>query len=110
MQTLILPYSDTDTEIIAFIDRLRVRKKPFTIEPIEPHSDDSDAVKTNAIRERLRLKYVVSGEWSDMDDDDRQDAALLESMLYDDENGDVELLSEAEQLEFRNEMKSWSKK
>ena len=39
--------------------------------------DDEDAMKTAAIRERLRLKYVVNGEWAAMDDDDRQDAALL---------------------------------
>lgn len=53
-----------------------------------------------AIRERLRAKYVLSGEWENMS----QDAALLETMLYDKENG-AELLSPDEQIAFLNELR-----
>ena len=42
-------------------------------------------LKNEVVRERLRLKYVTTGEWAVMDDEDRQDASLLEGMLYDKE-------------------------
>jgi hypothetical protein len=46
MHTLILPYSESDTDIIAFIDRLRRRKKPFKIEesPSNPLKNEEDKV------------------------------------------------------------------
>ena len=36
MQTLILPFSETDTDILAFINRLRRQKKAFEIKDLEP--------------------------------------------------------------------------
>ena len=36
MQTLILPFSETDTDILAFINRLRRQKKAFEIKNREP--------------------------------------------------------------------------
>ena len=36
MQTLILPFSETDTDILAFINRLRRQKKAFEIKNSEP--------------------------------------------------------------------------
>lgn len=77
---------------------LRQKKVPFTL-------NDEDALRTEAIRERLRLKYVVNGEWANMDDDDRQDAALLEGMLYDKEQPDYEVYSEAEAKDFYTNLK-----
>jgi hypothetical protein len=85
---------------------LRREKVPFVLQQDE---EIDDLQRIEAIRERLRLKYVVNGQWATMTDDDRQDAALLEGMLYDDENDNVELLSTTEQIEFKNEMKSWAR-
>ena len=94
----------------ATIDRilqlLRREEVPFVYEP-EPL--DANELKTKAIKERLRLKYVVTDTWSKMTDDERLDASLFESMLYDDDNGCVEVLNPTEQSAFRNEMKSWAK-
>ena len=98
MQTLILPYSETDTEILSFIDRLRSDKKVFRIA-------DDDTLRNEAIRERLKLKYVVTGEWATMDDEDRQDASLLEGMLYDKEVGNTETYSEADSKDFYSQLK-----
>ena len=39
-QTLILPYSEADTDIIAFINTLRSRKKPFKIQPSDASTPD----------------------------------------------------------------------
>ena len=41
MHTLILSYSESDTDILAFIDRLRSRNKPFKIES-HPESNPMD--------------------------------------------------------------------
>ncbi len=57
------------------------------------------------IRERLRAKYVHSGEWQNMSLDEKEDAALLETMVYDKENG-VEMLSPTEQAAFLNELRA----
>ncbi len=57
-----------------------------------------------AIRERLRAKYVHSGEWENMNLDEKEDAALLETMLYDKENG-AELLPPTEQAAFLKELR-----
>jgi hypothetical protein len=84
---------------------LRREKVPFVLQQDE---EIDDLQRFEAIRERLRLKYVLNGQWATMTDDDRQDAALLEGMLYDDENDNVELLNTTEQIEFKNEMKSWA--
>jgi hypothetical protein len=77
---------------------LRQKKVPFTL-------NDEDTLRTEAIRERLRLKYVVNGEWASMDDDDRQDASLLEGILYDKEQPDYEVYSEAETKDFYTNLK-----
>ena len=77
---------------------LRQKKVPFTL-------NDEDALRTAAIRERLRLKYVVNGEWTNMDDDDRQDAALLEGILYNKEQPDYEVYSEADTKDFYTNLK-----
>ena len=97
----------TIDRILKTLQPLRREKLVFDIKT--DVVEDEDALKTAAIRERLRLKYVINGEWATMDDEDRQDAALLESMLYDDENGLVEVLDEADAKAFYHEMKSWAK-
>jgi hypothetical protein len=61
--------------------------------------------KTAAIRERLRLKYVTNGEWEKMDDEERQDASLLEGMLYDKEQPDYETNSETDTKDFYKTLK-----
>ena len=71
----------------------------FSIEPTPSVSEEDAAVK-----ERLRAKYVDSGQWAAMNLDEKEDAALLETMLYDREKG-VELLTEAEQTTFLNELR-----
>ena len=45
------------------------------------------------IQNRLINKYVSTGEWAKMTDDERQDASLLEKMLYDEEQPDYKVYS-----------------
>jgi signal recognition particle receptor subunit beta len=93
--------SSTIERILNFIKQEKV---PYVVVPNE-EADEEDAVRTAAIRERLRLKYVTTGAWDTMDDEDRLDASLLEGMLYDTENGRVERYSEADTADFYKNLK-----
>lgn len=62
---------------------------------------------SKAIQQRLHAKYAVSGEWANMSVDEKEDAAILEKMLYLEEAGQAEPLSHEENTDFSNEMKSW---
>jgi hypothetical protein len=75
----------------------------FSFEPTISLSEEDIAIK-----ERLRAKYVASGQWNGMNLDQKEDAALLETMLYDRENG-VELLNADEQTDFLNELRDLAK-
>jgi ABC-type Zn uptake system ZnuABC Zn-binding protein ZnuA len=81
------------------LNYIKQEKIPYTVVP-NSEEDEADTLRTSAIRERLRLKYVVSGVWATMDDEDRQDASLLEGMLYDTENGRIDTHSEADTADF----------
>ena len=64
-------------QVLDFVSNLKL---PFRkVEPVE------DDLETITIRERLTEKYVKTGEWENMDDEERQDMALLEKMLWLDE-------------------------
>jgi hypothetical protein len=102
--TINIPEDVAPSTINRLLNYLRRENVAFAIQ-----DEGENVVKTASIRERLRLKYVLTGQWAHMNDEDRQDAALLEGMLYDDENGHVKLLSADEQISFKNEMKSWAK-
>jgi hypothetical protein len=52
------------------------------------------------IQKRLIDKYGATGEWSKMNDDERQDASLLERMLYDAEQPSEGQLPESETAQF----------
>jgi hypothetical protein len=66
---------------------------------------DDDEVRTAAIKERLRQKFVVTGEWTTMDDEDRLDAALFEGMMYDNEQAPVEYHSAQDSRAFYKNQK-----
>ncbi len=87
-------------KLLKFLYRERIA---FSFEPT-PSLSEEDL----AIRERLRAKYVVSGQWANMSLDEKEDAALLETMLYDSEKG-VETLTPTEQTAFLNELRELAK-
>jgi hypothetical protein len=94
--------SDEPSMIDRVINLLHREKVPFDI---TPELADDDAVRTAAIRERLRRKFVVSGEWDTMDEEDRLDAALFEGMMYDNEQSPIEYHSEADSRAFYQNQK-----
>jgi hypothetical protein len=103
MTTITIQFDDTSKlqKILNMVKRLKL---PFQISEPETPVSEEDLI----IKERLRKKYVASGQWDTMSLDEKEDAALLESMLYDQDNG-IELLSPSEQKDFLNELSSLSK-
>lgn len=57
------------------------------------------------VRQQLTEKYVETGEWENMDDEDRQDAALGEMMLYAKMQPDYEIYTESETKSFLTNLK-----
>ncbi len=93
-------------KLLKFLYRERIA---FSFEPTPSPQESSRTVSEEdlAIRERLHNKYVLSGQWATMNLDEKEDAAILEKMLYLEETGQAEQLSVEENNAFSNEMKSW---
>jgi hypothetical protein len=91
-----LAENSTIERLLQFLYQERIA---FSFQP-DPSVSEEDL----AIRERLREKYVASGQWEAMNLDEKEDAALLETMLFDREKG-VEILTPTEQTEFLNELR-----
>ena len=107
MTTITIQFDDTTKldKILNFIKRMKVPFKVLELPENNEHHKDSE---NNAqIQARLVEKYVKTGKWENMDDEERLDASLLEKMLYLEETGQTELLNYEENNAFKNEMKSW---
>lgn len=93
-------------KLLKFLYRERIA---FSFEPTPSPQESTRTVSEEdlAIQERLRAKYVLSGQWANMNVDEKEDAAILEKMLYLEETGQAEPLSLEENNAFSNEMKSW---
>jgi hypothetical protein len=98
--TITLPNSAESAKIEKLLHFLYQERIAFNFHPEDPSVSEEDL----AIRERLRAKYAASGQWAAMNLDEKEDAALLETMLYDREKG-VELLTPTEQVAFLNELR-----
>jgi ABC-type Zn uptake system ZnuABC Zn-binding protein ZnuA len=75
------------------LNYIKREKVPYAVVP-NSDEEEADVQRTDAIRERLREKFVTTSEWATMDDDDRIDASLFEGMMYDQEKGNIEYYSE----------------
>ena len=80
---------------------LKKRNVPYQI--LEKDTD-SDAEVSN-VQNRLHDKYVVSGEWEKMDDEDRQDAVLAETMIWRKEQPNYEVFSAENTAQFLADLK-----
>jgi len=100
MITIIFDTDRNDVRLQSLIDLAQQLKVTFKVsEPLLITPEDA------IIKERLRQKYVLSGQWDTMTLDEKEDAAMLESMLYDREIG-VPVLTPNEQANFIKELRS----
>jgi hypothetical protein len=58
------------------------------------------------VQSQLHKKYVETHQWQTMDDEDRQDAVLAETLLYIEQKGDNKPLSVAETQDFLEKLKT----
>ena len=81
-------------------DYLRSLKLPFQIFLPFTGENEDEFLENLVIRDRLVENYVKSGEWEKMDDEERQDAVLLEKMVFQEEQPDYKVYSveESEKL------------
>jgi hypothetical protein len=108
--TLIFQYDDAAKiqQILNLANQLKMQFQLVDTLPIRLSETDNgvwDADIYPIIQQRLIQKYVITGEWEAMDDDERQDASLLEKMLYDKEQPDYEVHSEADTKSFLTNLK-----
>ena len=100
--TITLSENVAPSTLERLLDYLKREQVPYVV---QPNGNDDDVERTSAIRERLRHKYVTTGAWATMDDEDRQDASLLEGMLYDRGREDRVVYSEADTAAFYKNLK-----
>jgi hypothetical protein len=104
-------YFDDQSKLAQFIDLAQQLKVPFyigesDIAAVETDKDD-DVAFHKLIQSRIIEKYVKTGEWDNMDEEDKLDTVLLERMLYYQEIGYDKALNAQEHEEFKKEMMSW---
>lgn len=93
-----ITYQEADEKLImAFFNRLKIAV--VSDKKSEPDSE------IEVVRKRLHNKYVVTGQWSKMDDEAREDAAHAETLIYRREQGE-EYLSKAEADAFLKELET----
>ena len=89
--------------IVAYLRRLKIS---FQLEPdTESELHNWDAELYPIIQKRLTEKYVTTGEWEKMNDDERQDASLLEAMLWQKEQPYEGHLPESDTRQFLADLK-----
>lgn len=59
----------------------------------------------DVVRQRLHDKYVINNTWSGMDDEEREDAAHAETMIFTQEQPDYHIYSVAETKAKRSKLR-----
>ena len=103
MQAVVLPFSESK-DLKMLLDLARRLQIPFRIQEVE--SFEPESLETITVRTRLTEKYVSTGEWDNMDDDERQDASLLEMMLFAEEQPDYKIYSVEESAQMLADLKA----
>lgn len=84
-KSIIITYKEADENfLMTFLKKMKVKTSVVS---------NSDSDEITIVRQRLHDRYVVSGEWSQMSDEDREDAAHAETMIYAREQPDHHVFS-----------------
>ena len=90
-KSLIIEFNEQDeNRLLTFFKELKVKIKTL----------DETSVERSWVQNELSKKYVQTGEWASMDDENRQDAVLAEMMLFERQSSDYGVLSERETKDF----------
>lgn len=81
-KSITITYDETDEPfLLALFERLKIEVKPI-------ESNDSDNEKA-IIHQRLHEKYVATGLWAKLNDEERKEAVHAETLHYQEEQGEA---------------------
>lgn len=81
-KSITITYDETDEPfLLALFERLEIEVKPI-------ESNDSDNEKA-IIHQRLHEKYVATGLWAKLNDEERKEAVHAETLHYQEEQGEA---------------------
>ena len=96
IKSITINYQEADEGLLmAFFKRLKIAV--VAGKKVEPQSENE------VVRKRLHDKYVLNGKWDKMNDDEKEDAAHAETLIYRREQGE-DYLSQAETEQFLTEI------
>jgi hypothetical protein len=96
-KSLIIEFNEQDeNRLLSFFKELKVKIKTL----------DETSIERAWVQNELKKKYVHSGEWAAMDDENRQDAVLAEMMLFERQSPDYGVLNERETKNFLAKIKN----
>ena len=81
-KSITISYEEADENFLfALFQKLKIKTSTTPVSEID------------TVRQRLREKYVVNGTWSAMNDEEREDAAHAETMIFAKEQPDYHVYS-----------------
>lgn len=90
-KSLIIEFNEQDeNRLFSLFKELKVKIKTL----------DETFIERSWVQNELTKKYVQTGEWASMDDENRQDAVLAEMMLFERQSPDYGILNEKETKDF----------
>ena len=100
-KSIIISYEEADENLLlALFKKLKVKTLTLPTTEIE------------VVRQRLSEKYVVNGTWATMDEEEREDAAHAETMIFAQEQPDYHVYSvdetKAQRLKMRQKLTQYA--
>ena len=94
-KSIIITYNEADESLLmALFQKFKIKTKT-----VQPESE------IETIRQRLHDKFVVSGEWANMTDEEREDATHAETMIYGQEQADHHTYTAVESQDYRSKLR-----
>ena len=121
MKSLIIEFDTQDESLLlALFKKLKVKAINIAEKAYEKGDIISDTLKTPSkiilndeddleeqafVQNALQQKYVLTGQWEQKTDDERQDLVLAEMMLYEQQRSDYKIMTAEESETFYTTLK-----
>ena len=121
MKSLIIEFDPQDESLLlALFKKLKVKSIHIAEKAYEKGDIISDTLKTPSkiilndeddleeqafVQNALQQKYVLTGQWEQKTDDERQDLVLAEMMLYEQQRSDYKIMTAEESETFYTTLK-----
>lgn len=102
-KSLIIEFESQDEGfLLALFKKLKVKTIDFKADPLKKGEilpdtiNNEDREEQDYIQNALQQKYVHTGQWKNMTDEEKADAALAEMMLYEQQRPDYKVMTAEE--------------